>query len=175
MSREPCNRHGASRPRAGGVTVSRWPPAHDDAGRVLLLSLAFGVLLLLVVTVVVSASAVHLERKRLYALADAVALGAAQAIDLDSFYTGAAPSPQDGAVLFLTDGDVREAVLAQLAATPETADGFTDLQVVDASSPDGRSARVVLAASAQIPLVSQVTRPWGDGVRIVVESTARAW
>lgn len=161
--------------RLGAATASRWPSARDEDGRVLLLSLAFGVLLLLVVTVVVSASAVHLERKRLYALADAVTLGAAQAIDLDAFYTGAAPPPQDGAVLFLTDGDVRAAVLAQLVAAPETADAFTDLQVVDASSPDGRSARVVLAARAEIPLVSVVTRPWADGVLIRVESTARAW
>ena len=49
----------------------------EDEGQVMLLSLCFAVLCLLLVTVVASATSVHLERKRLAALADSLAIAAA--------------------------------------------------------------------------------------------------
>lgn len=89
------------------------PGTRDDAasagggredGRIMLLTTAFVAFALLLVTVVVSATEVHLERKRLYELADALALAAADSMTHETFYTGAATDPVDGAVLTLTSG-----------------------------------------------------------------------
>ncbi len=48
-----------------------------DEGRITVLALAFGLLATVLVLVVTSASAVHLQRKELYALSDAAARDAA--------------------------------------------------------------------------------------------------
>ena len=58
----------------------------DDDGQVMLLSIGYGLLALLLVTVVVSATSVHLERKRLLDTADLAALAAADAIDVPAYY-----------------------------------------------------------------------------------------
>ncbi|RYV49596.1 hypothetical protein [Pengzhenrongella frigida] len=148
--------------------------AGREAGQITLLSITFAALALLLVTVVVSATGVHLERKRLLILADDLALRAADSLDLDAFYRGQAQAPVEGAVVPLTDADVRRSVEAYLdQATRAT--GLEGLQVVEAVSPDGRTARVTLAAVARPALVSWVTAPWSDGIALRATASARAW
>ncbi|WP_125774130.1 hypothetical protein [Antribacter gilvus] len=152
--------------------MSHEPPG-PESGRILLLTAAFTAFALALAAVVVSATAVHLDRKRLYDLADLLAADAAQAMPSETFYAGGTATPQDGAVLTLSDADVRAAVRAALAERPPSApDG---LVVVEASSPDGRSARVTLAAVARPPLLRWFTGLYGGGIPLSATSTARAW
>ena len=145
--------------------------AAGDDGQVMLLSLAFGLLAILLVGVVVSATAVHLERKRLLALADLAALDAADAMDPARYY--AAPPGEPDAPVDLTPAEVRAAVEDYLRQVPAAA-RFGDLEVVEASTEDGRTVVVTLRAVADVPLVSAATAAWSDGVELVVTSRARA-
>ena len=149
--------------------------AGREAGQITLLSIAFATLALLLVTAVVSATSVHLERKHLLMLADDLALAGAESIDLDAFYGGRAAAPTAGAVVPLTDDGVRRSVDAFLAAAPGAAAGLDGLQVAQAISPDGRTARVTLTAVARPALISWVTAPWSDGILLRVTSSARSW
>lgn len=153
----------------------RFDRAGLEAGQIMLLSIVFGVLALLLMTSVVSATSVHLERKRLLILADNLALEAADALDLDAFYRGQADAPRSGAVVPLTDAGVRQAVEAHLTEHPGVAAGLDTLLVIEAVTPDGRTARVTLTAVARPVLVSWVTAPWSDGIALRATSSARAW
>ena len=150
-----------------------------DDGQVMLLSIAFGVLALLLVTAVVSATSIHLERTRLVALADLTALAAADSLDVDTYYSGGGPGTGTGSGsapppgISLTSTGVRDAVAAHLARSAEAA-RFTGLSVASAGTPDGRTAEVTLAAVARPALLSWVTAPWSDGVTIVATAHARA-
>lgn len=145
-----------------------------DAGRILLLTLAFGVFALSLVGVVVSATAVHLDRTRLADLADLLAADAAQAVSERRLYAGEAPrDPRPGTGLLVLDDDgVAAAVRAYLAEHPAAAP--EGVVVTGATSPDGRSARVSLSAPSRPPLLGWFT----DAVApLMVEATAtaRAW
>lgn len=156
-------------------TVSGPPPRsrlrrrRDDDGQVLVLALAYGLLAILLVAVIVSATAVHLERKRLLALADLAALEAADALDPAAYYAG----PGDGPPVTLTSADVRAAVEDYLRTAP-AAGRFEGLEIVEATADDGRTARVTLRAVAQVPLVGPATAAWSDGIELVVTARARA-
>ena len=161
--------------RARSWVGDRIDRAGREAGQITLLSIAFATLALLLVTAVVSATSVHLERKHLLVLADDLALAASDSLDLDAFYGGRAVAPAAGAVVPLTDGGVHRSVAASLAALPGAASGLDGLQVESAVSPDGRTARVTLTAVSRPALVSWVTGPWSDGILLRVTSSARSW
>lgn len=114
-------------------------------------------LCLALVLVVVSATSLYLERKRLLTLADTAALSAAEAFDLDAAVGG--PS--------LTDEAVASAVGRHLGAAPEDFDG---LRVEDARAVDATSATVTLSAVWRPPVVS-VFVP--EGIRISVTAIGR--
>lgn len=147
-----------TRPRRGG----------PDDGQIMLLTIGYVVVALLLVTAVVSASAVHLERKRLLALADNAALAAADQLD-DGAYYGRPGAPGEHLVRLTPDG-VRDAVDEHLRTSPSR---LTGLGVVDTWT-DGRTAEVTLTAVARPPLVSWVTAAWSDGIRLEVTARARA-
>ena len=145
----------------------------------MLLTLGFAVLVLTLVLVVASASAVHIERKRLLALTDSVAADAADAIDLDAYYSADQPSGPPGAggtTLPLSDATVRAAVEGYLATAPAAVVGeFAGLRVLEPTgSPDGVTAEVTLGATVRPPLVPWVLAPWSDGIALRATSTARA-
>jgi uncharacterized membrane protein len=148
--------------------------ARDD-GQIMLLTTAFVAFALLLVTVVVSATQVHLERKRLYELTDALALTAADSMTHETFYDGAADTPVEGAVLTLTDASIRADVQDYLARNPGALRGLHDVAVTDASTADGRTASLALAARARPAMISWVTQLWSDGIIVRAESRARAW
>lgn len=144
--------------------------ARDDSGQVMLLTLGFVVVAIALITVVAAAADLHLERKRLLALADVVALEAADAIDDHAYYGGTGDDP----VLTLTDETVRDAVEEYLAGHREAAETWRALAVTDASSPDGASAHVELTAAVRPAVVGWITDAWTEGVTITVSSNARA-
>jgi len=150
--------------------ASRTGSADGECGRIMLLTSAFVAFALMLVAVVASASSVHLDRKALYAVADLAAADAAGAMSPDSFYAGHG-APADGAPLTLSDAAVRAAVDRYLAEHPPA----IPVRVTGASSPDGRSARVTLAAVSRPPLLSWFTDAFGGGVPMSASSTARAW
>lgn len=172
----------AARPgRLGRWWAARRPARGSEDGQILVLSLGYTVVLLLLVTVIVSLTGIHLERKRLHDLADTLALAAADAMTAEAIY-GQPPGPRDPVPtgptdggLELTDADVARAVAEHLAAHPSATDGLSDVVVLVADSPDGRSAHVVLASRAQPALLSPVTSLFSDGVALAAESTARVW
>jgi len=154
--------------------LMRRRPSGDD-GQIMLLSIGYVVLALLLVGVVVSATAVHLQRKQLLILADLAALEAADALDTSAYYTDAPPSEPsaDSRLVRLTPSGVADSVDAYLANAP-AAERFTDLAVVEATTTDGRTARVTLRAVAQVPLLNIVTAAWSDGIELQVTARARA-
>jgi len=154
--------------------LTRRRPSGDD-GQIMLLSIGYVVLALLLVGVVVSATAVHLQRKQLLILADLAALEAADALDTSAYYTGAPPSEPsaDAPLVRLTPSGVADSVDGYLEGAP-AAERFTDLAVVEATTTDGRTARVTLRAVAQVPLLNIVTAAWSDGIELLVTARARA-
>lgn len=139
----------------------------------MLLTLVFGALVLTLVLVVASASAVHIERKRLLALADGAAADAADAVDVAAYY-GAPAGSTDGATRVpLSDASVDAAVREYLGLAP--VGEFDGLRVAEPTgTPDGVTAQVTLTATARPPLIPWVLVPWSDGVALRVTSTARA-
>jgi len=145
--------------------------AEGDAGQVALLVLGYAVLALVVVLVVTAASAVHLERKRLWAVADAAASDAADEVDREAYYGGGA-SLAGGVPL--TDAGVRSAVQAHLRRAG-AAERFDDLAVGAATgTPDGRTAEVQLVATARVPVLGLLPGASATGGPLVVSVTSRA-
>ncbi|MCP2262949.1 hypothetical protein ACFQHV_19415 [Promicromonospora thailandica] len=136
----------------------------------MLLTAAFVAFALMLVAVVASASAVHLDRKALYDVADLAAADAADAISPDDFYAGGG-TPAEGAPLTLSDAEVRAAVERYLAEHPPG----LPVAVAEASSPDGRSARVVLTGVSRPPLLRWFTDAFRAGIPLSASATARAW
>jgi hypothetical protein len=150
------------------------PRARDDSGQVMILTIGFVVVALLLITVVVSAAGVHLERKRLLALADVLALEAADAVGDDEYFApGAGQGDPATEGVPLTEASVRAAVDRYLRDNPEAATAWDEFAVLSASTPDGRSAHVQVGAVVRPVLVSWVLAPWSDGIALEAESVAR--
>lgn len=135
----------------------------DDEGSTLLLTIFYGFLSLVLVLLVVAASSLYLERKRLFTLADGAALVGAEAFDLsDVTVTPSGPRLQ------LENADVAAAVSDYVASTPS---GFESLSIDRALTVDGRSATVTLSAFWRPPLVSLLVP---QGIPIEVTAVARS-
>lgn len=138
----------------------------------MLLSIFYGLLALALVLVVVAVSAIYLERKRLLALADAVAADAADAVD-DDIYFG--PDRGEEPELPLTDASVHQQVQDYLAEAPAGVVDFESLTVGQPTgSPDGTTAQVTLAAVVRPPVVTWAISPWQDGFTVTVTASAQA-
>ena len=135
----------------------------DETGSTLLLTIFYGFLGLVLVLLVVAATSLYLERKRLFTLADGAALAGAEAFELDRV-----AMTQDGPRPLLTSPAVTDAVGDYLALAPHT---FEGLAVERAETVDGRSATVQLSAYWRPPVVSLLVP---DGVRIDVTAVARS-
>ncbi|WP_308465271.1 pilus assembly protein TadG-related protein [Rathayibacter soli] len=143
----------------------------DEEGSILPLTMFYGVLCLVLILLVVAATSLYLERKRLFTLADGAALAGAESFSLEEIAT-AGGLPQ----LSLNDVAVRSAAqdyLSHRAAqfSPGATQPFDALALVEAHSADGRSATVRLAATWHPPVVSLLVP---DGIRLEVTSVARS-
>ncbi|HEX3678951.1 MAG TPA: pilus assembly protein TadG-related protein, partial [Galbitalea sp.] len=130
----------------------------------LLLTIFYGALCLALVLLVVAATSLYLERKRLFTLADGASLVGAEAFTLDDV----TPTVHGNRPL-LTSPEVASAVSAYLAGNPT--DHFTDLHVERAVSVDGRSATVELSCYWEPPVLTLFIP---KGFRIEVTSIARS-
>lgn len=113
----------------------------------MLLTIFSGVLGLALVLVVVSATSLYLERKRLFTLADGAALAAAESWRLEDVEI------VDGELSLDLDADqVRGAAEDYLGDAVHSLQG---LELVRAVSADGRSASVTLRAVWHAPISSE--------------------
>jgi uncharacterized membrane protein len=117
-----------------------------DAGSIMPLAIFYSVLSLVLVLIVVAATSLYLERKRLFTLADGAAIVGAEAFDLQEV----AVTP-DGPQIVLRSDDVAAAVGEYVAANPSRT--LEDVRVERADSVDGSSATVVLSASWSPPVL----------------------
>jgi uncharacterized membrane protein len=135
-----------------------------EDGSTLILTIFYGFLALVLVLLVVAATSLYLEHKRLFSLADGAALVGAEAFTLDAVaLTPQGPRPT------LHSADVSDAVDEYLHAVPGK--GFEALTLERAESVDGESATVELSAYWRPPLLSLLVP---DGIRIDATSVARS-
>jgi len=114
--------------------------SRDDGGSVLLLTLGYALLALAVILVCTDATSLYLAQKRLDSLADSAALAGADGFTI-SVGAGAPAAT-------LTDAGVRDQADALVADAGGTA------RLMDAGTPDGRSARVVMADTWHPPILT---------------------
>jgi uncharacterized membrane protein len=153
----------------GGTHDARCEPeAGSDSGQVMLLIIVYAAIALSLILVVFSASSVHLDRKRLFAVADAAALDAADDLDRGGYFDRGVTS---GDGVPLSDASVRASVEQYLAGHPTS---LHDVTIVSATSPDGRTAQVTLSAPSRLPFTAGVLDEWSDGVLLQVTSSSRA-
>ena len=158
---------------SGALAPGAPDSADPEQGRILLLTLGFVVVGLMLVGMIASATAVHLDHKRLYNLADLLAASAADATPPGQHLI-AGPPGTSGDGLALTDSEVARAVTDELRTYPFPDQLPSDLRVVQADTPDGRTARVTLSSTSHPPLLAWFTRSVGSGFTVVAASTARA-
>ncbi|WP_232331293.1 pilus assembly protein TadG-related protein [Agromyces laixinhei] len=135
----------------------------DEQGSTLLLTIFYCVLGLSLVLVVVSATSLYLERKRLFTLADGAALAAAEAWSLDTVQVEG-----DRLSLELDLAEVGPAASAYLA---DAVHELHEVELVRAASDDGQSATVVMRAVWYAPIHTEFLP---ISVPIEVTATARS-
>jgi hypothetical protein len=135
-----------------------------DEGSTLPLIIFYAALSLVLVLLVVAATSLYLERKRLLTLADGASLVGAEAFNLDQVKLTA-----HGYRPTLRSRDVASAVRDYLNDNP--VEEFQSLHVDRAVSIDGRSATVELSAWWRPPVLSLLVP---SGLRIDVTSVARS-
>ncbi len=142
-----------------------------DDGRITLLVLGYFLVVAVLLGVVTGVAGVQTERQRLFAVADAAALDAADALAADAYFTGGLPA---GPVRVpLTDASVRAGAEQHLAEVGAGA-RFDRFALVSAGTADGVTAEVVLSAVATPPMVPAAVNTWTGGVPITVTARARA-
>ncbi|MCD2442586.1 pilus assembly protein TadG-related protein [Agromyces sp. SYSU K20354] len=135
----------------------------EDQGSTLLLTIFFSFLGLSLVLVVAAATSLYLDRKRLFTVADGAALAAAEAWSLDSIRVDG-----DELAFELADADVQRVAADYLR---DAAHELEQVELVEASSVDGRSATVTLRAVWRAPIHTELLPV---AVPIEVTATARS-
>ncbi|MEV7633632.1 pilus assembly protein TadG-related protein [Microbacterium sp. NPDC089318] len=128
----------------------------DEEGSVLPLVLGYVLLAIAVIFVCVCATDLYIAQKRLDSLADAAALAGSDGFTLQA--------NGDDVRAELTADGVRDQAAAVIAAVDSAA------TLVSASTPDGVSARVTVAAAWHPPLLSPFV---ADGVPLEATATSR--
>ena len=140
----------------------------EENGQTLLLGVGLICVVLALLFVAASATAVYLDLKTLTSLADSAAAAGADSMDEHPYYGGGATDTAPGA---LTDMGVRSKAAEDLSAQPAAAklEGIT---IVSARAADGQTAVVTLQARSRPPFL-----PWGiipaDGFTITAIGSAR--
>ena len=143
--------------------ATRPHPDAAETGSTLLLTIFYCFLGLSIVLVVVSATTLYLERKRLFTIADGAALAAAEAWSLETVRLEG-----DRLDIELDSAGVRAAAADYLAATATELD---DVELVRAASVDGRTATVTLRSTWEAPLHTELV-PLSVPIEVTV--TARS-
>jgi len=154
--------------RFAAIHRAAWRLRSDEGGSTLVLTIFYAFLALVLILVVVAASSLYLERKRLLTLADGAALAGAESFSLDAVGVTddpAGPVPRP----VLRSDEVRAAAEDYLAAAPHG--GVDEVELTGAGSTDGQSATVALG-SVWHPPVLVFFLP--EGVPLEVTAVARS-
>lgn len=135
----------------------------DEQGSTMLLAIFYCVLGLALVLVVVSATSLYLERKRLFTLADGAALAAAEAWNFDTVTIDG-----ERLSLELDAAGVDRSASAYLA---DAVHELHDVELVRATSVDGQSAVVTMRAVWYAPIHTELLPL---SIPIEVTATARS-
>lgn len=163
MNRAPGPRTAQRRARALVHRLRR-----EEDGQTLLLGVGLICVVLALLFVAASATAVYLDLKTLTSLADSAAAAGADSMDAHPYYGGGATDTVPGA---LTDMGVRGKAAEDLSAQPAAArlEGIT---MISARATDSRTAVVTLQARSRPPFL-----PWGilpaEGFTITATGSAR--
>ncbi|MEV7661042.1 Tad domain-containing protein [Paenarthrobacter sp. NPDC089316] len=151
-------------PQVTGNLPKSGCPRRED-GQITVLILGYVVLALLLATVVMAASAMYLEHKKLLSLADGAALAASDSYLVEDLQGGTVPS------VTLVDDRVLAATQSYLAKSKAFAD-HDRLEVGEGTGSEaGGTAVVVLRAVAHPPVISFLVP---DGIVIEAKATARS-
>jgi hypothetical protein len=146
------------------TATQRLAELRREDGSLLPLTIFYGFLSLVLILLVVAATSLYFERKRLFTLADGAALVGAEAFALDEVsVTAGGPRPT------LRSEEVRSAVAEYLDAVPH--DRFESLRLESASATDRRSATVQLSAYWRPPVLSLLLP---EGIRLDVSAVGRS-
>ncbi|MEJ1155773.1 pilus assembly protein TadG-related protein [Microbacterium marmarense] len=140
----------------GNAAKSTRSRKRDDEGSILILTLGYAVLAIVLILVCVDATSLYIAQKRLDAVADAAAIAAADGFTL---------TVRDGAAIAELSS---EAVLAEAQVQVDAVGQGAN--VVEASSPDGISARVTVAQTWRPPVMTLFVP---DGLGLESTATSR--
>ena len=140
----------------------------EEDGQTLLLGIGLICIVLAMLFVAASATAVYLDLKTLTSLADSAAAAGADSMDEHPYYGGGATDTVPGA---LSDAEVRSKAAEDLSAQPAAAT-LEGVMIVSARAADNRTAVVTLQARSRPPFL-----PWGivpaEGFTITATGSAR--
>ena len=140
----------------------------EEDGQTLLLGVGLICIVLAMLFVAASATAVYLDLKTLTSLADSAAAAGADSMDEHPYYGGGATDTVPGA---LSDAEVRSKAAEDLSAQPAAAT-LEGVMIVSARAADNRTAVVTLQARSRPPFL-----PWGivpaEGFTITATGSAR--
>jgi len=137
----------------------------DESGQLIVLVLGFGVVILLLMTVVIGASKYFLYQRSLHSIADGAALAGTNGIDDDAIYRGGV-----GEQVELDPAAVEREVQEYVRVTR----GFDVLRDFSCQTADVTTAGVVTVdcnGTVEMPFVNSITSG-GSGGRIPVAVTA---
>jgi len=140
----------------------------EEDGQTLLLGVGLICVVLALLFVAASATAVYLDLKTLTSLADSAAAAGADSMDEHPYYAGSATDTAPGS---LTDAGVRSKAVEDLSSQPAAAE-LEGIMLVSARAVDSRTAVVTLQARSRPPFL-----PWGilpaEGFTITATGSAR--
>ena len=140
----------------------------EEDGQTLLLGVGLICIVLAMLFVAASATAVYLDLKTLTSLADSAAAAGADSMDEHPYYGGGATDTVPGA---LSDAEVRSKAAEDLSAQPAAAT-LEGVMIVSARAADSRTDVVTLQARSRPPFL-----PWGivpaEGFTITATGSAR--
>ena len=140
----------------------------EENGQTLLLGVGLICVVLALLFVAASATAIYLDLKTLTSLADSAAAAGADSMDEHPYYAGSATDTAPGS---LTDAGVGRKAAEDLSAQP-AADRLEGVTIVSARAADSRTAEVRLQARSRPPFL-----PWGilpaEGFTITATGSAR--
>ena len=162
------NRNSAPRAAQGRARALLRRLHREEDGQTLLLGVGLICVVLALLFVAASATAVYLDLKTLTSLADSAAAAGADSMEAHPYYGGGVTDTAPGS---LTDAGVGSKAAEDLSAQPAAArlEGIT---IVSAKASDSQTAEVSLQARSRPPFL-----PWGilpaEGFTITATGSAR--
>lgn len=142
-----------------------------ESGQVMVMVMGFGVMILLLISLVIGASKYFLYHRGLHAIADGAALAGTNGIDASAIYEGGV-----GDRVVLDEAAVRREVQAYVAAVSSGPGSLSEFSCPDVSV-QGAVVTVGCTGTVQMPVVNLVTSSvtGGGGIPVSVVASSEAF